>query len=344
MKHKTKKLIYNIVAVTIIVAGIAYVSSKFIHLGNVEYTDNAQVKQLIIPVNARVQGFVKEIRFSEYQPVKKGDTLLIVEDMEYVQRLAQAEADYQSALAGRLITSSSEHTAQNNIAVADAGVIEVFALLQNAAKEDERYKNLLQNESATQQEYDGVHTKYLSLQAKYKALQQQNRSTVLVKDEQHIRLSQNDANIQLAKATLELAKLNLSYTVITAPTDGYTGRKSLQAGQLIQPGQTIVEIVDRNEKWIVANYKETQSHNLKEGQYVELVIDAFPKTVFKGVVKSMAMATGASFSIISQDNSAGNFVKIEQRIPVRIEFAKHENEKLIQQLRAGMNVECTVKY
>lgn len=344
MKHKSKKTIYNIFAILILASGITYVASKFIHLGDVEYTDNAQVKQLIVPVNSRVQGFIKEVRFKEYQAVKQGDTLLIIEDMEYRHRLAQALADYQGALAAKQVASSTENTAQNNITAANAGLIEVEALLENAGREDLRYKNLLEAESATRQEYDAVHTRYISLKAKYQALQQQNRSTVLIKDEQHIRLSQNDAGIQLAKAALDLAKLNLSYTVITAPTDGFTGRKNLQAGQLVQPGQTVVDVVDKNEKWVIANYKETQSHNIKDGQKVDLVIDAFPKVVFKGVVKSMAMATGASFSIMPQDNSAGNFVKIEQRIPVRIEFANKVDAQLMQELRAGMNVECTINY
>jgi len=344
MTHKNKKLIYNIVAVAIVGAGIAYVSSKFIHLGDVEYTDNAQVKQLIVPVNSRVSGFVKEIRFDEYQAVKKGDTLAIIEDAEFRFRLAQAEADYQNALAGKQVANSSVNTAQNNIAVSDAGLAEVKALVQHAAKEHQRYENLLAQESVTQQEYDGVHTKYVSLKAKYEALQRQKQSTVLVKKEQNVRLTQNDAGIQLAKAALDLAKLNLTYTVILAPTAGFTGSKNLKEGQLIQPGQTIVDIVDQNEKWVIANYKETQTHYIKDGQEVELAIDALPNVVLKGVVKSMATATGASFSVIPQDNSAGNFVKVEQRIPVRIEFAADTDAKYLQQIRAGMNVESTVKY
>ena len=344
MTHKNKKLIYNIVAVAIVGAGIAYVSSKFIHLGDVEYTDNAQVKQLIVPVNSRVSGFVKEIRFKEYQSVKKGDTLAIIEDAEFRFRLAQAEADYHNALAGKQVANSSVHTAENNVTVSDAGLAEVNALLQHAAKEHQRYKNLLVQESVTQQEYDGVYTKYVSLRAKHVALQRQKQSAVLVKNEKNVRLTQNDAGIQLAKAALDLAKLNLTYTVIVAPTDGFTGRKNLQEGQLIQPGQTIVDIVDQNEKWVIANYKETQTHYIKDGQEVELAIDALPNIVLKGMVKSMATATGASFSVIPQDNSAGNFVKVEQRIPVRIEFSADTDAKYLQQLRAGMNVESTVKY
>ena len=113
MKHKTKKLIYNIVVILLILAGICWVSSRFIHLGNVEFTDNAQVKQLIVPVNSRVQGFIKEIRFAENQTVRKGDTLALIEDTEYRFRLAQAEADYQNALSGKSAMTTTINTTQN---------------------------------------------------------------------------------------------------------------------------------------------------------------------------------------------------------------------------------------
>ncbi len=344
MTHKTKKLTFNIVAITLVVTGIGWVCAKFIHLGDVAYTDNAQVKQLIVPINSRVQGFIKEIRFEEYQPVKKGDTLMIIEDTEYRHRVAQAEADFQNALAGKKVMNSSIHTAENNISVSDAGLAEVKALLNNAETEYKRYKNLLDQESVTQQEFDAVNTKYLALKARYATLSRQKQSTILVKDEQSTRLTQNDAGIKLAQTALDLAKLNLSYTVILAPTDGYTGRKNFQVGQLIQPGQTIVDVVDDNEKWVIANYKETQTHHLKEGQEVELAIDALPDVKLKGIVKSISNATGASFSVIPQDNSAGNFVKVAQRIPVRIEFDKSNDARYIQKLRAGMNVESIVNY
>lgn len=344
MKHKTKKLVYNIIVVSLVITGIGWVSSKFIHLGDVEFTDNAQVKQLIVPVNSRVPGFIKEIYFEEYQTVKKGDTLAIIEDAEFRHRLAQAEADYQNALAGKLVVFSSVNTAQHNIAVTEAGLAEVKALVDNAATDYKRYKNLLAQESVTQQEYDAVATKYESLKAKYETLVRQKQTMVSVKDEHHNRLNQNDASIKLAKAALDLAKLNLSYTVITAPADGYTGRKNIQAGQLIQPGQTIVDMVDNNEIWVMANYKETQTYNIKEGQPVELKVDALPGVVLKGVVESISNATGSSFSVIPQDNSSGNFVKVEQRIPVRIQFTKGNKINDLKRLRAGMNVECLVKY
>lgn len=344
MNHKVKKNIYNVLAVAIIAGGIVWVGSKFFHFGDVEYTDNAQVKQLIIPVNARVPGYVKEIRFEEYQPVQKGDTLMIIEDTEFKYRVALAEADYQNAVAGKNIVSSSVKTMANNTSVSDAGLAEVSALLNNAETEEKRYKKLLDKASVTQQEYDAKYTQYAALKAKYETLSRQKESTILATNEQTTRLGQNEAVIQLAKTALDLAKLNHSYTVIIAPSDGYTGRKNIQVGQLIQPGQTIVDLVDANDKWIIANYKETQTNRITEGQVVELEVDALPDVKLKGTVKSIANATGSSFSVFPQDNSAGNFVKVAQRIPVRIEFSKENKPEHIAKLRAGMNVECFVNY
>lgn len=344
MKRKTKKRIYNITVSLLLLGGIVWVSSRFIHWGNVEYTDNAQVKQLIVPVNSRVQGFIQKIYFHEYQQVHKGDTLAVIEDAEFRLRLAQAEADYQNALSGQVVQNSTINTTQNNLSVSDAGIQEAKIRLDNAEREYNRYKNLLEQEAVTKQQYDAIETDYKASKARFELLLRQKQSTALLKQEQTQRLEQTNAIIKLAEATLEIARLNLSYTVITAPCDGTTGRKEIQEGQLIQPGQTLVDIVDQNDKWIVANYKETQTANIREGQPVELEIDAIPDVVFKGVVKSISRATGSSFSLIPQDNSAGNFVKIEQRIPVRIEFAGGNAPEHLERLRAGMNVECIVKY
>lgn len=344
MRHKTKKLIYNIVVGLLIIISIVWVSARFIHLGNVEYTDNAQVKQLIVPVNSRVQGFIKKICFEEYQPVCKGDTLVIIEDAEFRFRLAQSEADYQSALSGKTVMTSTINTTSNNIEVSDAGVQEAKVLLDNSEREYNRYKNLLGQDAVTRQQYDAVKTNYEALKARYELLLRQKKSAALVKQEQTKRLDQTDAGIKLAQAALEIARLNLSYTVIVAPCNGTTGRKEIQEGQLVQPGQTMVDIVDEKEKWVVANYKETQTAHICNGQLVDIEVDAVPEIKFKGVVKSISRATGASFSLIPQNNSAGNFVKVEQRIPVRIEFSNDNRPEDMSRLRAGMNVECVVNY
>ena len=344
MKHKRKKAIYNIVVGVLMIIGITWICSRFIHLGNVEYTDNAQVKQLIVPVNSRVQGFVSKVYFDEYQPVHKGDTLAIIEDTEFRFRLAQAEADYQNALSGKSVMASTINTTQNNISVSDASIQEARIRLDNAEREYNRYKNLLAQDAVTKQQYDQMKTNYDASLSRYEFLVRQKKSTTLVKHEQTQRLDQTVSGIKLAEAALELAKLNLSYTVIIAPCDGTTGRKNIQEGQLIQPGQTLVDLVDKNDKWIIANYKETQTATMKEGQEVEIEVDAIPDVVFKGVVKSISRATGASFFLLPQDNSAGNFVKVEQRIPVRIELTKENAEEAMNRLRSGMNVECEVNY
>lgn len=344
MKHKSKKITYNITVGIIVVLAIVWVCTRFMHLGNVEYTDNAQIKQLIVPVNSRIQGFVSKVYFDEYEPVKKGDTLAVIEDTEFRFRLAQAEADYQNALSGKSAMITTVSTTQNNISVSDAGLEEARILLENAEVEYKRYKSLYDQSAVTKQQYDGVKTNYDALKARYQVLQRQKQSTALVKQEQTQRLDQGDAGVQLAEAALKLAKLNLSYTVIVAPCDGTTGRKNIQEGQLIQPGQTIVDLVDANDKWIVANYKETQTAHIQEGQEVDIEVDAVPGIVFKGIVRSLSSATGSSFSLLPQDNSAGNFVKIEQRIPIRVEFSKDNNPSDLARLRAGMNVECLVNY
>ena len=344
MKHKAKKSIYNIIVGAAIIAGLVWVGSKFFNFTDAEFTDNAQVKQLITPINTRVSGYIKEIRFDEYQQVKKGDTLVIIEDSEFRHRIAIAQADYQNALAGRNTTNSSIQTAANSVLISDAALAEVKALLDNAATDERRFRNLLSEESVTKQEYEGVRTKFLALKAKYETLTRQKQSTVLATNEVSTRISQNEAGIALTKSALELAKLNQSYTVIVAPADGYMGRKNIQVGQLVQPGQPMVDLVDNNDKWVLANFKETQTQHLLEGQVVELKIDALPNQMIKGKIKSIANATGSSFSVIPQDNSSGNFVKIEQRIPVRIEFTSDNDPAIIKKLRAGMNVECTVNY
>lgn len=341
--RNTKKLIYNIVIIGCLVAGLAYVCSRFLHFGRVEYTDNAQVKQHITPVNTRVQGFIKRICFEEFQPVHKGDTLVIIEDSEFRLRLAQAEADLANALAGSKATTAGIATTQNNLSVSDAGIEEARVQMENARRELTRYEKLLGEDAVTRQQYDNVRTTYDAAKARYEQVLRARRSTSLVKDEQTHRLDQNEAGVRLAEAAVELARLNLSYTVVLATCDGVTGRKDIHEGQLVQPGQTLVDIVDGTDLWVVANYRETQLPNIHEGAEVEITADAVPGIVYKGTVESISDATGAAFSLIPQDNATGNFVKVEQRVPVRISLQGNRPEDL-QRLRAGFNLECEVKY
>lgn len=343
MKRSTKKLIYNAVIVALLVIGLAYVCSRFIHLGDVEYTDNAQIKQHITPVNTRVQGFIKKIYFEEYKPIHKGDTLLVIEDSEFKLRLAQAEADLANALAGRQATTAGIATTQNNLSVNDATIEEVRVQKENAGRELQRYKKLLEEDAVTRQQYDNVKTAYDAANARYEQALRIKHSTSLTKDEQTHRLGQNEAAVRLAQAAVDLARLNLSYTVIVATCDGVTGRKDIHEGQLVQSGQTMVDIVDNSDLWVIANYRETQLPNIKEGAAVTFTADAVPGVVYNGIVESISDATGAAFSMVPQDNATGNFVKVEQRIPVRIRLQGNDAEK-VSKLRAGFNVECKVKY
>lgn len=341
IKNK-KRAIPNFFIALVLVGGISWVCGKFIHLGNVEFTDNAQIKQHLTPVNTRVQGFIKKIYFEEYQPVKKGDTLVVIEDTEYRLKLAQAEADYKNALAGKSAMHTTINTTQNNIFVTDAIIEEQRVRLKNAETDYKRYEELMKEEAVTPQQFDRIRTEYAATKAKYEQLLRQKQSSMLVKQEQTQRLEQNDSDIKLTEAALELAKLNLSYTVICATTDGVTGRKDIHEGELVQAGQSLVTLVDGTEKWVIANYKETQTTDMRRGQQVEMKVDAIPGIVYKGRIVSISDATGSFYSLIPQDNSAGNFVKVEQRIPVRIEFTEENNQADLQRLRAGMNVECYV--
>lgn len=343
MKHHTKKILSYLLTLAVIIVAAIWIGGKFIRLGNVEFTDNAQVKQQIVPVNSRVQGYIKEIRFSEYEPVKKGDTLVIIDDSDMRLNVARAKADYANALAGRSVADRSVESASANVAVSEASIAEAKVLMDNAAADLSRYEQLLAKDAVTRQQYDRAKTDYEAKKARYEMLARQRRATSSVVDINRQRISQSEAGIELAKALLETAELNLSYTVILAPCDGYTSRKEIQVGQLVQPGQTLLDIVDSSDIWVTANYKETQLRHIAPGSEVEIEVDAIPGVDFKGEVTAISTATGASLSLLPQDNSAGNFVKVRQRVPVRISFVGNSPEDMAR-LRAGMNVECKVKY
>ncbi|MCM1319831.1 MAG: HlyD family secretion protein [Muribaculaceae bacterium] len=341
MRHRTKKIISYIVTIAIIgVAGV-WVASKFKHFGKVEFTDNAQVKRQIVPVNSRVQGYIKEILFDEYQEVHAGDTLVIIDDTDLLLNVAQAQADYANALASRKVTTQSVGVANANVAVSEATIAEAKVLMDNANTDLDRYAQLLEKDAVTRHEYDGAKTDYEAKKARYEMLAKQRAATSSTVSETEQRIEQNDAGIQLAKVMLDRANVNLSYTVIVAPCDGYVSRKDIQVGQLVQPGQTLLSIVDAGDVWIEANFKETQLPHIHVGSKVDVKVDAIPNKSFTGTVVSLSTATGAALSVMPQDNSAGNFVKVRQRIPVRIELTDTAAYKL---LRAGMNVECEVRY
>lgn len=344
MRHSTKKIISYAASLAVIGAAAIWIGGKFWHPGRVEFTDNARVCRQIVPVNSRVQGYIKEIRFKEFEPVHKGDTLVVIDDADMRLGVARARADYQNALAGRSVAGRSVGVASANVAVSEASVAEAKVVMEMAEADFSRYAKLLEKDAVTRQQYDAARTDYEAKKARYEMLARQRSASTSVVEETRQRTSQSDAGVELAKAQLETAELNLSYTVITAPCDGYASRLELQVGQLVQPGQTLLDIVDSSDIWVSANYKETQLQHISPGSKVRLKVDAIPGVEFEGTVKSISKATGASLSVLPQDNSAGNFVKVRQRVPVRIEFSPANRPEDMERLRAGMNVESYVLY
>lgn len=339
-KNKIHTYLYNTLIVICLLGGAAYAASQFMHFGNGEFTDNARVCQNIVPQNCRVQGFIREVRFEEFQQVKKGDTLAIIEDTEFRLRLAQAEADLIRAQRGSQGTASSIITTKTSMTVTDAGIEAARVQMDNAKREDARFEKLLSQDAVTRQQYDKVHTGYLSAKAAYEQAVRSRQMQSAVVAEQGHHLSASEQGIELARRAVDLARLNLSYCYIIATCDGTVGAKNIHAGQLVNPGQTLVSIVDKDERWIEANYKESQLPHIKVGSKAKITADAVPGIQYTGKVERISDATGSAFSLIPIDNATGNFVKVEQRVTVRI---KLDNNADIAKLKGGYNVECIVE-
>ena len=227
--------------------------------------------------------------------------------------------------------------------VTDAGMEEARVNMENAQREDARFEALLAQEAVTRQQYDNVHTAWLSAKARYEQVKRSRNTQTHVRREQGYHLSATQASLELARALVELARLNLSYCYILATCDGVTGTLDIQEGMLVQPGQTMVNVVDASDLWVEANYKESQLPHIHEGSEVTMRVDAVPDVTFRGRVERISDATGSAFSLLPVDNATGNFVKVEQRVMVRILLEGNGTEELAL-LRAGYNVECEVAY
>ena len=355
-KHVKAKVINTVILVFVLI-GLYWVVRSFFNVGNERYTNSAQVESFINPINTRVSAYINEIRFVDHQYVKKGDTLVILDDREIQTQLGQAEAAYMAALASRNATSTSVITASNNVntvganvAAAKANIEAAKARLWNAEQNFNRYQNLLKDEAVTGQQFDQVKTDYDAQKAQLEAQISQYQSVINSKttselsvNEVQSRLGMNDAEIKRAENALEMAKLNLSYTVITAPHDGIMGRRTINIGQLLSPGQQVATIVDDNNVWITANYREKQMEKVTIDGLAKIKVDALGGKEFEGKVTAISGATGARYAAVPVDNSTGNFVKVQQRIPVRIEFTVNNKPEEVKLLRTGMNVEVTLK-
>lgn len=349
--------LYNGIVLVIVLICLFFVGRSFYSIGNGRYTNASQVEAFINPLNTRVSAYIKEIRFVEHQYVKKGDTLLILDDREIQTQLGQAEATYMSALASKNATTTSIKTTENivntgsaNVNVAKANIASAQAKLWNAEQNFKRYQNLLKDEAVTRQQFDQVKSDYQAQKAQlemqisqYQAALNTKETNALSVNEAQAKIGVNDAEIKKSENALNMAKLNLSYTVITAPHDGIMGRRTVNVGQLLTTSQQVATIVDINNIWITANYREKQMENVKVGRLATIKVDALNGQEFEGKVTAISGATGARYSAVPVDNSTGNFVKVQQRIPVRIEFTNNNQTEALKALRAGMNVEVTLQ-
>lgn len=336
-----KKTFGKAAAILLLAAGATVIVTMFTDNG-VERTDDAQVEQYISPVNVKVAGYIKEIRFTEHQFVHKGDTILIIDDREYAIALKQAEAQLMDARSGRKVIGNSVNTASSSATVLDASIEEAELRVEKLERDYRRYSALLEKKASTPVIVEQYKTELDMAKARVSALKRQREAARSTVSEVSQRQENADAAILRAEAAVDMARLNLSYTVITAPADGYLGRRTIEQGQLVSPGQTITTLIPDSKKWVVANFKETQMARIRPGQSVEITVDAMPGKRFAGTVTAISQATGSKYSMVPTDNSAGNFVKIQQRIPVRIDFNGSLDDTANSRMAAGMMCEIKV--
>lgn len=337
-QHRLRNIILNLICIILAGSGLWFTANYFRRYINYEVTNDAFVDQYIAPLNIRVSGYIKEVRFKEHQYVHPGDTLLILDNREYLIIVKEAEAALLDARGSQNVIHSGIKTSQTNVAVQEANIAEAKAKLWQLEQDYYRFERLLKEESVPAQQYEQVKATYEAAKARYQALVEQKNAAISQYTEASQKTTGAEANILRKEADLDLANLNLSYTVLTAPYEGYMGRRTLEPGQFVQAGQTISYLVRNKDKWITANYKETQIAHIFIGQEVLIKVDALPNKTFKGKVTAISEATGSKYSLVPTDNSAGNFVKVQQRIPVRIDLEEVSPEDM-QNLRAGMMVE-----
>ena len=341
-KQKIRQMVVSLIGVAILLWGCVEVVCMFLDYKNHETSNDAQIEQYISPVNLRATGYIRKICFTEHQTVKKGDTLLILDDSEYRIRVMEAEAALKDAMAGKNVMGATLRTTENSATVYDASIAEIEVRLLKLEKDRQRYKNLVERNAATPIQLEQIETEYEATKKKLQATRQQQKAAFSGVKEVSNRMGNTEAAIERAQAALEMAKLNLSYCVVVAPCDGKLGRRALEEGQYINAGQTITYIMPDTQKWVIANYKETQVEHLHVGQTVKVTVDALSDKEFVGKITAISGATGSKYALVPTDNSAGNFVKIQQRVPVRIDFeglSKEDNERLAAGMMAVVKAE-----
>ncbi|MEO7445070.1 MAG: HlyD family secretion protein [Ferruginibacter sp.] len=354
--RKKRSPIFIIIMILLVGAGVFYGVKKYTYSRHHEETDDAQVEANINPVISRVSGYVQKVYVEDNQLVRKGDTLLVLDQRDFLLALQQAEAaantaksSYNAAVSSSVASGKNINTTQAAVAIVNAQIEAAKVTLRRAQQDLTRYENLIKDHAITQQQYEqALATKQAAEKQVQVLVTQRNQASAqssAAASQTNASTGQSDVAASMIKqraVDVENAKLHLSYTVITAPETGIVSKVPVQEGQFIQAGASVFSIVMSSDKWVVANFKETQYNKMMEDQKVTVHVDALPKHDFEAVLSSFAPATGAKFSILPPDNASGNFVKVVQRLPVKIEFT-NKSDSLLKKLRAGMNVSVDVK-
>ena len=309
-------------------------------------TDDAQVDGHITPISPRIAGYVVGIRVRDNQQVRAGDTLVILDDRDLRAHLAQADADLAALIAtvgsrGKVGQSVAQlDQARAAAAAAEATVVQAAANAEKANNDLERYRALSIRNIVSRQQLDAAETAARATAAQLTAAQRNASAAGEQVTAASAALTGSEARVAAARAVVDIAALQLSYTVVTAPVAGVVSKKSVELGQLVQAGQPLMSVVPLEDVWVVANFKETQVAAIEPGAPASIRADAYAGRVFTGSVESLSPATGAKFSLLPPDNATGNFTKVVQRIPVRIRIEGPMDT--LHPLRPGMSVDVTI--
>ena len=308
-------------------------------------TDDATIEAHILPIAPKVSGYVVELNIDDNQHVKKGDVLLKIDPRDYQAALDQAQAQSKAAearlIAGQHNYASTSVSAPSNLESAQSEVKSAAAELTNAQQTLKRLKNLSDAARSRQSLEDAMAVERqarASLEnAKAKLKSAETAPDAIAASEAGVK--ELEAAVDQANAAVALAQNDLDDTVLRAPEDGKVTGKNVELGSYLQPGQQITRIVGED-VWIIANFKETEIDGMKQGQHVDIEIDAYKGHDFKGTVESIQSGTGARYSLFPPENATGNFVKIVQRVPVKITFDQQPDESL--HIGPGMSAVPTV--
>jgi membrane fusion protein (multidrug efflux system) len=338
-KKKPNRVLPIILGI-ILIGGIIFGVKEYIYFSKHVDTDDAQIDGDISPVVARVGGYVDSIMFEENTHVNKSQLLVKIDPRDYQVKVEQAQAAQVGASANIGVGESQISTTAANSSSAKAEVASASARLDKVRKDYARYANLVQDGSVTRQQFDQAKADLEVAQANYTAANDKYKAALEQVATSRSQLKVTNTGVTQKQVDIDYAKLQLSYTDIKAPATGVVSKKNVQLGQLVQAGQTLFSIVNDNSIFITANFKETQLDKIKNGQKVDVKVDAYPELKVEGTVYNFSPATGAKFSLLPPDNATGNFVKVVQRIPVKIKLTGSKEE--LAKLRPGMSVDVSV--